>query len=375
MTHTTVEKSALKKTPFYKFHVEAGARMVGFAGFDMPIQYSGMTAEHLAVRNNVGLFDLSHMGEFKVSGSDALAFLQKVTCNDCSALAVGQIQYSAMLYESGCFVDDLLVYHMEDSWFLVVNASNMEKDFAWLESQRFGDVTLENQSDDYCLLAIQGPNAQKVMAKVTDYDLDTVKYYHHALMTINGAPTLVSRTGYTGEDGFEIYLKPEQAVEAWELVTKAGKEHDMTLIGLGARDSLRMEMKMALYGNDIDDEHTALEAGLSWIVKFDKGDFNGKDALLKQKGAGVTRRLVCVVFSERCVPRHGYPLVDESGAEIGVVTSGMHSPSLGKPIALGYVAKGHTKSESYVGVKVRDKVIPGEVVKPPFITPKSNKPR
>jgi len=214
MTHAVAEKSALKKTPFYEFHVASGAKMVPFAGFEMPIQYSGMTAEHLAVRNNVGLFDLSHMGEFKVSGADALTFLQKVTCNDCSALAVVQIQYSAMLYETGCFVDDLLVYRMQDSWFLVVNASNIEKDFAWLESQRFGDVTLENQSDEYCLLAIQGPNAQKVMADVTDYDLDTVKYYHHAMMNIKGVSTLVSRTGYTGEDGFEIYLKPEQAAEA-----------------------------------------------------------------------------------------------------------------------------------------------------------------
>ncbi len=373
MTEATKEKTALKQTPFTKFHIQAGAKMVPFAGFEMPIQFTGITAEHLAVRDNVGLFDLSHMGEFKVAGADSLAFLQRVTCNDVSALVPGKIQYSAILDNNGCFVDDLLVYRMQDSWFLVVNASNIEKDFSWLESHLSGDVTLANQSDEYSLLAIQGPKAQELMAQVTDYDLDTLTYYTHAEMDIDGQATLVSRTGYTGEDGFEIYLKPAQAAQVWEKVAELGKALDAANIGLAARDSLRMEMKMALYGNDIDAEHNALEAGLSWIVKFDKGDFIGKDALLKQKEAGLTRRLVCLVFADRCVPRHGYPLVDDNGDEIGIVTSGMHSPSLGKPIALGYVTKALSKAGSQVGIKIRNRIIKGEVVKPPFITPKSKR--
>lgn len=373
MTTTTIvtepeTMTELKPTPFHRFHLAAGAKMVPFAGFEMPIQYNSMTAEHLAVRENVGLFDLSHMGEFVVRGSGAEDFLQRMTCNDVSALAVGQIQYSAMLNEAGGFVDDLLVYRMNGGYFLVVNAANLEKDFTWLESHITGDsdVTLENHSDNYGLLAIQGPNAQKVIEKLAEYNWESLKYYHHTQIEFCGAPTLVSRTGYTGEDGFEIYLKPEQADEAWELITDAGAECEMKLIGLGARDTLRMEMKMALYGNDMNEETSALEAGLSWIVKFDSGDFIGRAALLKQKESGVTKRLICIEFSERCIPRSGYALVNDSGETIGRVTSGAFSPSLQKPIAIGYLPHGSHKSGSAVGMAVRGKIIPGIVVKPPF---------
>ncbi|HSH00098.1 MAG TPA: glycine cleavage system aminomethyltransferase GcvT [candidate division Zixibacteria bacterium] len=362
----TVTDTALKRTPFHRFHVEAGAKLVPFAGFEMPIQYDSMTAEHLAVRENVGLFDLSHMGEFTVCGADAEAFLQRVTCNDVGALAPGQIQYTAMLNERGGFVDDLLCYRTDNGYFLVVNASNIDKDFAWLQAHVSGDVTLANESDDYGLLAIQGPNAQAVAAQITDFNLDSIKYYHFALVDIDGVPTLVSRTGYTGEDGFEIYLRPAQAERVWGLVTRAGASHKLKLIGLGARDTLRLEMKMALYGNDMDENTTALEAGLSWIVKPDKGDFIGRDALERQKEDGITKRLVCIEFAERCIPRHGYPLVDSDGVESGVVTSGAFSPSLQKPIALGYLPSGQHKVGSPVSVKVRDKLFAGEVVKPPF---------
>lgn len=360
----TATDGALKKTPFHTYHLERRAKMVAFAGYDMPVHYGSMTAEHQAVRNNVGLFDLSHMGEILVRGADSLAYLQKVTCNDVSA--PGQIQYTALLYENGTFVDDLLLYRMADHFLMVVNASNTAKDFAWLEAQLEGDVTLDNQSDHYGLLALQGPNAERLLGEITDYDLKSLKNFEHAQVSLCGAPTLISRTGYTGEDGFEIYLRPDQTDTVWKLITSAGEKYDLNLIGLGARDTLRLEMKMALYGNDIDQTTSALEAGLSWIVKFDKGTFIGRDALLAQKEAGIKRRLVCIEFSERCVPRQGYTLHDSAGAEIGAVTSGAFSPTLQKPIALGYVAIENSKTGSAVSVNIRERMFSGEVVKAPF---------
>ncbi len=354
----------LIKTPFYDFHVAAGAKMVGFAGFIMPIQYKGITAEHLAVREKVGLFDLSHMGEFEVIGKDALAFLQQVTSNNVAALEVGQIQYSCLPMPHGGIVDDLLVYRLADRYFLVVNASNIEKDFDWLRIYLTGDVKLVNRSNDFGLLAIQGPNAQQVLSQLTDYDLESMKYYTVATAKIAGVELMFSRTGYTGEDGFEIYIPPQHAKLLWHAVTDAGKKYGMELIGLGARDSLRLEMKMALYGNDIDETTTPVEAGLSWIVDFDK-EFIGKDILVEQRDAKPDRRLVCLELEGKAFPRHGYDIVDDSKV-IGTVTSGTFSPSLQKPIALGYVPRELSKIGSTVQVAIRDKKFPAVVVKQPF---------
>ncbi len=353
------------KTPFYDFHVAAGAKMVTFAGFQMPVQYKGITAEHLAVRSNVGLFDLSHMGEFEVSGKDALAFLQKTTTNNVTALdEVGKIQYSCMTTPEGGIVDDLLVYRLQDRYFLVVNAANIDKDFTWLQSHLFGDVRLENLSAQTGLLAIQGPEAQKVLTKVTDYNLDDMVFYTSATAKIVGVELLFSRTGYTGEDGFEIYIPQQHAATLWNGITEAGKEYDLELIGLGARDTLRLEMKMALYGNDIDETTTPIEAGLGWIVSFNK-DFIGKDVIAKQKAEKPQRRLVCLELEGKAFPRHGYDICD--GEEvIGKVTSGTFSPSLKKPIALGYVPLAKAKIGSTVEIAIRDRKYPAVVVKPPF---------
>lgn len=353
------------KTPFYDFHVAAGAKMVSFAGFHMPVQYKGITAEHLAVRNNVGLFDLSHMGELEVSGGDALAFLQKTTTNNVEALdKVGKIQYSCMTMPTGGIVDDLLVYRLEGRYLLVVNAANINKDFAWLQSHLFGDVQLIDLSTQTGLLAIQGPNAQKVLSEVTDYDLQNMGYYTSAIATIAGVEVLFSRTGYTGEDGFEIYVPPQHAATLWSAITKVGEKYELELIGLGARDTLRLEMKMALYGNDIDETTTPIEAGLSWIVSLDK-DFIGKEVIARQKAEKPHRRLVCLELKDRSFPRHGYDIYD-GGDVVGKVTSGTFSPSLKKPIAMGYVPLAKSKAGSTVEIAIRDKRYQAVVVKPPF---------
>jgi len=354
----------LIKTPFYDFHVAAGAKMVNFAGFHMPVQYKRITSEHLAVRNNVGLFDLSHMGEFEVSGKDALAFLQKTTTNNVATLDVDKIQYSCMTTPTGGIVDDLLVYRLQDRYFIVVNASNIQKDFAWLQSHLSGEVQLTNLSDRTGLLAIQGPHAQGVLQKVTDYDLDNMAYYTSAVAKIAGVEFLFSRTGYTGEDGFEIYIPPQHCAGLWNALTEAGQQYDLELIGLGARDTLRLEMKMALYGNDIDETTTPIEAGLGWIVSFDK-DFIGQDVIARQKEEKPSRRLVCLEFEGKVFPRHGYEIYD--GDEVvGKITSGTFSPSLKKPIAMGYVPRSMSKIGSTVEIKIRGTKYPAIVVKPPF---------
>ena len=354
----------LIRTPFYKYHVEAGAKMVPFAGYEMPIQYKGITAEHLAVRENIGLFDLTHMGEFEVSGNDALAFLEKTTTNNVASLNPGEIQYSCMPNPNGGIVDDLLVYRLKDRFFLVVNAANMKKDFDWLDSQKFGDVQLVDRSAEFGLLAIQGPNAQKLMEKLTDYDLESMKYYTHTTAKVAGVDIFFSRTGYTGEDGFEMYIPPVHADRLWNAIMEAGKPLGLELIGLGARDSLRLEMKMALYGNDIDDTTSPVEAGLSWIVNFDK-DFIGKEIIIKHKEDKPKRRLVCLELEGRAFPRHGYDIVSNDEV-VGQVTSGTFSPSLQIPIALGYVPRQLSKAGSEVEVAVRDKRFKATVVKPPF---------
>ncbi|MBU0982725.1 MAG: glycine cleavage system aminomethyltransferase GcvT [candidate division Zixibacteria bacterium] len=360
------------KTPFYQYHVDAGARMVEFAGYIMPIQYTGITAEHNAVRDNVGLFDLSHMGEFDVRGADALAFLQKTTTNNVAALQPGQIQYNCMTYPDGGIVDDLLVYCLgENAYLLVVNASNLQKDFDWLSGHLTGDVKLTNSSYGIGLLAIQGPNAVKVMRELTDYDLDAMAYYTHATAKVGGVEVLFSRTGYTGEDGFEIYIPNEQCPALWKAVSSAGANHGMELIGLGARDTLRLEMKMALYGNDIDQTTSPVEAGLSWIVDFDK-EFIGKDVLVQQKADKPRRRLVCLEMEGRVVPRHGFEIYD-GDAVVGQVTSGTFSPSLQIPVALGYVARAQARTGTALEVMVRNKKFPAVVVKPPFYKNASHK--
>ncbi len=359
------------KTSFHDFHVEAGAKMVDFAGYRMPIQYKGITAEHLAVRENVGLFDLSHMGEFKIAGNESSAFLKKVTTNDVDALKIGDIQYSCMTYPDGGIVDDLLIYRMEDHYLLIVNAANIDKDFKWLESHLFDGVSLTDLSPTLSLLAIQGPNAQKVMTKLTDYDLDSMAYYTSAKSKIGPVEIMFSRTGYTGEDGFELYIPNEQADIIWKAVTEAGQAFGMELIGLAARDSLRLEMKMALYGNDIDETTTPIEAGLSWIVKL-KNNFIGRDVLRNQKEAKPKRRLVCLELEGKVFPRKGYEIFD-GDSQIGKVTSGTFSPSLQKPIALGYVPRIKAKSGSTVEIEIRKKRFPATVVKPPFYKGASHK--
>jgi len=361
----------LIKTPFHDFHIEAGAKMVPFAGFHMPVQYKGITAEHLAVRTNVGLFDLSHMGEFEVTGPGAQDFLQKTTTNNVAKLGVNDIQYSCMPTPDGGIVDDLLVYRLPDRYFLVVNAANIKKDFDWLQSQLFGDVTLRDRSADYGLLAIQGPNAQELLAQLTDYDLDSMKYYTAAFAPIAGVEILFSRTGYTGEDGFELYIPPEHAAALFRAIVDKGRPMGLELIGLGARDSLRLEMKMALYGNDIDETTSPIEAGLGWIVDFEK-DFIGKDIILRQKEEKPTRRLVCMELEGKAFPRHGYDIMDGDSA-IGKVTSGTFSPSLNRPIALGYVPREKSKSGSIVEIAIRDKRFKATVVKPPFYKKASHK--
>jgi len=359
-------ESNLKQTPFHKFHIENGAKMVPFAGYEMPIQYTGMTGEHLAVRENVGLFDISHMGEFELSGPDSLALIQRITVNDASILKDGEIQYSCMCYENGGIIDDLLIYRLsENRYMLVVNASNLQKDFDWIRNHLDGDVALENQSDKFGLLALQGPNAVKVIQKTSGFDFSQMEYYTNAVVNIAGHDILLSRTGYTGEDGFEVYIPNEMADEIWMAFVDAGKEFDMQLIGLGARDSLRLEMKMSLYGNDIDQNTSPIEASLGWIVNFDKGDFIARDILLNQKQEKPKERLICLELEGRLFPRHGYKLFHE-GEEVGRVTSGIFSPTLQKPIAMAYLKRSLTKIGRTVEMQIRDKFYTSKVIKPPF---------
>jgi len=358
------DEAAPIRTAFCDYHIAAGGKMVNFAGFYMPVQYKGITAEHLAVRNNLGLFDLSHMGEIEVSGSKALDYLQRVTTNNVAALEPGHIQYNCMTDQNGGIVDDLLVYRLEGSYYLVVNAANTAGDFKWLESNLFGEVNVVDRSSETSLLAIQGPNAQKLMSELTDVDLDAMEYYTCVTAEVAGCEVLFSRTGYTGEDGFEIYMSPQYTQSMWEAITDAGRKHGLELIGLGARDTLRLEMKMALYGNDIDRTTTPIEAGMSWIVYLEK-DFIGKDVIARQKAEKPSRRLVCLELEGRAFPRQGYD-IQVDGQTVGKVTSGTVSPSLKKPIALGYVPRTHAKSGSRMEVSIRGKSFPAVVVRPPF---------
>jgi aminomethyltransferase len=354
----------LKRTPFHDIHVAAGAKMVSFAGFEMPIQYpGGITAEHNAVRTGCGVFDVSHMGEFLVRGPQAIDFVTYVTSNDVAALSVGQVHYSAILTEQGTFVDDCLVYRYADHLMMVVNGSNKDKDFAHISKYlaRF-DATLEDVSDDIGLLAVQGPEAQGILAALTPARLDDIKYYWFTETTVAGIPMTLSRTGYTGEDGFELYHPARDSAKLWAALMKTGR---ITPVALGCRDSLRLEMGMALYGNDIDDTVTPLEAGLGWLVKMKKGDFVGRAALEAQKAAGIPKKLVGFTFTEKAIPRHGYPVFVD-GKPSGTVMSGIMSPSVGCGLGTAYVPTAHAKEGNTLEVEIRGKRIVGTITPFPF---------
>jgi len=359
----------MKKTKFYNVHKKLGAKIVEFAGYEMPIQYSSIITEHNAVRNSVGVFDVSHMGEVFVSGSKALDCVQHINVNDASKLTPGRVQYSAMCYPDGGIVDDLLVYRLaENEFMLVINASNIDKDFQWMNDNNKLGVTLENRSDEYSLLAVQGPESKEVLKKLTDADLDNLEYYHFIKAQVAGLNMILSRTGYTGELGYELYFTGDErkAEELWEKIFKVGKEFDIQPIGLAARDSLRLEMGFCLYGNDIDKTTNPLEAGLGWITKLNKDDFIGKEKLLEIRSKGLTKKLCGLISEEKAFPRHGYD-IKSNGKIIGKVTSGTVSPVLEKPIALGYVEKEFSNEGSEVGILIRGKDVPARVVKLPFI--------
>ena len=355
----------LKRTPLYALHRELGAKMVDFGGWEMPVQYEGILGEHRAVRERVGLFDVSHMGEFELTGSDALPALQSLTPNDVGRLADGRCHYSAFLTERGTFVDDLLVYRRAaDSFLVVVNAGNTPKDFQWARAHAKGDLRLEDKSAAYALIAVQGPLAAALMSRVSDADPSDLPYYGFRDTRVLGRPALVSRTGYTGEDGFEIYLDPQDAEKVFRGLLEAGRPEGVVPCGLGARDTLRLEAKMALYGNDIDDTVTPWEADLGWIVKMKKGDFLGRDALQRQKEEGVPRKLVGFEMLDRGIARHGYPAQTPAGE--GVVTSGTHSPTLGRPIGLALVPSGAQTVGTEFEVDIRGRRARARIVETPF---------
>ncbi len=356
----------MKYTALHKIHEQAGAKMVEFAGYHMPVQYHSIRDEHRRVRETVGVFDVSHMGEVEISGPAALEMVQKITVNDVAALEIGQVHYTAMCYPNGGIVDDLLVYRFADKYLLVVNASNKDKDFQWMLDNKIDDCEIKDLSDDFTQIAVQGKKAEATLQKLTDVKLDEIKYYWFTEGELAGCPMIISRTGYTGEPGFELYFANQFAEEVWNRVFEAGAEFDIEPIGLGARDSLRLEKKMCLYGNDIDQTTNPLEAGLGWITKLDKGDFIGRDVLLKVKEEGVQRRLVAFVLDGPGFPRHGYKIYKD-GEELGEVTSGTVSPMLEKGIGLGYVKKGFTKVGTPIEIEIRKKMVPAVIIKPPFV--------
>ncbi len=377
-SHTFAQKPFInmKSTPLTNKHIALGAKMAEFAGYNMPINYAGIREEHHCVRTGVGVFDVSHMGEFIIRGKEALALVQKVTSNDASKLEVGEAQYSCLPNLRGGIVDDLLVYRLpedmsgegEQAFLLVVNASNMQKDWDWICSHNAFDVKMINISEDTGLLAVQGPKATDALQSLTGVDLKSIKYYNFVKGTFAGIPNvLISATGYTGAGGFELYVRNEHIEQLWDAIFEAGAPFDIKPIGLGARDTLRLEMGFALYGNDIDDTTSPLEAGLGWITKLKKGDFNDSDFLNKQKAEGITRKLVGFEVDDRRAPRHDYLIEDNAGNVIGKVTSGTHSPSLDKPIGMGYVPVGFSAEGTEFQVVAGGKRLSAKVVKLPFL--------
>jgi aminomethyltransferase len=360
----------MKNTPFTQKHIALGAKMAEFAGYNMPISYSGINDEHAAVRNNAGIFDVSHMGEFILKGADALDLIQRVTSNDASKLTAGKAQYSCLPNDTGGIVDDLLIYCIEDNkvYMIVVNASNIEKDWSWISKYNSKHVEMHNVSDKTCLLAIQGPNATKLLQPLTGMDILNLRYYTFTRGVFAGVENvLVSATGYTGAGGVEIYFedKDGNADKVWNAIFNAAGPGGLKPIGLGARDTLRLEMGYCLYGNDIEDTTSPLEAGLGWITKFTK-DFTARSILENQKREGVEKKLVGFEMLEKGIPRHGYEIKDFSGTTIGHVTSGTQSPSLGKAIGMGYVRSVFAKLDANIYIKVRDKLLHAKVVKFPF---------
>jgi aminomethyltransferase len=360
----------MKNTPFTKKHVALGARMAEFAGYNMPISYSGINDEHLAVRNNAGVFDVSHMGEFILKGEKALELIQRVTSNDASKLTAGKAQYSCLPNKEGGIVDDLIVYCIEENkvYMLVVNASNIQKDWDWISAFNTENVEMHNISDKTCLLAIQGPDAAKMMQPLTEVDILNMKYYTFQKGKFAGVDNvLISATGYTGSGGIEIYFENKEgnADKIWNRIFEAGSGKGLKPIGLAARDTLRLEMGYCLYGNDIDDTTSPLEAGLGWITKFNK-DFTGKEVLEKQKAQGIKRKLAGIELTEKGIPRHDYEVLNQNNEVIGHVTSGTQSPSLRKAIGMAYVQLEYAKAGTEIFIKIRDKMVPAKVVKMPF---------
>lgn len=361
-----MNKVELKRTPLFECHVEGGAKLVDFAGWEMPVQYSGVLEEHRAVRERAGLFDVSHMGEFRVLGPEAESFLQKLTPNDVSRLTPGRAHYSGLLTDRGTYIDDLLVYRLDDDEFLlVVNAANIEKDFAWVNEHAEGDVEVIDASSEFALLALQGPRAVRILGTLTETDLNAIRYYRFAKGEVAGCATLISRTGYTGEDGFELYLAPEDAPNVWRELVAAGQAFDLRLAGLGARDTLRLEAGMALYGHEIDETTTPFEAALSWVVKLEAGEFVGRDALIEQRTHGVDRSLVGFELSDRGIARQGHQ-VRIDGTVVGEVTSGTWSPTLEKAIGMAYVPVDRATVGNGVEIDVRGRLLAGRIVPLPF---------
>ncbi|WP_298121141.1 glycine cleavage system aminomethyltransferase GcvT [Flavobacterium sp.] len=357
----------MKNTALTHIHEGLGAKMVPFAGYNMPVSYEGVNAEHETVRNGVGVFDVSHMGEFLISGENALALIQKVTSNDASTLEIGKAQYSCLPNNDGGIVDDLIVYKIKDEqYLLVVNASNIDKDWDWISAHNTFGAEMKNLSDNYSLLAIQGPKAVEAMQSLTSVDLSAIKYYHFEVADFAGIEhVIISATGYTGSGGFEIYCKNSEVEQVWNKVFEAGAAFGIKPIGLAARDTLRLEMGFCLYGNDINDTTSPLEAGLGWITKFTK-EFTNSENLKAQKEAGVSRKLVGFELIDRGIPRHDYEIVDAEGNNIGIVTSGTQAPSLGKAIGMGYVKTEFAAADSEIYILIRDKKIAAKVVKMPF---------
>jgi len=367
------DTARLKHTPLHAAHVRLGARMIGFGGWDMPVQYAGIVEEHRTVRTAVGCFDVSHMGEFEFRGPDATRALQRLTTNDVASLAVGQVQYSLLCYEDGGIVDDLTLYRLaHDDYMMTVNAANIDKDWAWVTGHVEGKVDARNASAETGLIAVQGPKAEGLVGRLTDVDVTAIGYYRFARGRVAGVPAIVSRTGYTGEDGFELYLPASSTEPVWDALLTEGKRDGVGPIGLGARDTLRLEMRYALYGNDIDQTTNPLEAGLGWVVKLPKGDFVGRPAIERVKAEGPKRRLVGFEMVDRAVARHGYRIVRD-GAEVGHVTSGSYGPSVDRYIGMGYVTAALAAVGTEIDVEVRGRPQKARVATTPFYAPKVKK--
>ena len=360
----------MKQTALYEIHKALGAKMVPLAGYEMPVQYEGVNAEHITVRNSVGVFDVSHMGEFLIEGPNALKLVQSVCSNDAAHLAIGQAQYSCLPNSNGGIVDDLIVYRLKElAFLLVVNASNIEKDWNWIQSKNSDNVKMKNLSDDYSLLAIQGPAAVEAMQPLSSFDLSAIKFYHFKEGDFAGIDgVIISATGYTGSGGFEIYCKNKDVKHIWNSIFEAGNSFGIKPIGLAARDTLRLEMGYCLYGNDIDDNTSPIEAGLGWITKFSK-NFTNSDNLKIESKEGVKQKLIGFELLERGIPRKGYEIIGTDGFIIGEVTSGTMSPSLGKGIGMGYVKTNYTAVGTPIGIKIRKNIVTAAVVKTPFYKP------